>query len=328
MRRIAPGLMLFFLAPILGELVSGTLSPLEFFNPLIFLITIVPYGCAALITHEVMTRRMKGLVSLLLLGLAYGLFFEGIITRVIFNPNWEGLGALAEYGHVYGVNWTLAIGLVHFHCVISILAAILLTEMMYPSRRHESWISKPLLIGCVIALPAWTIVLALLSPYMPPLPGAILVVLLTAALVFAALRIPEQPFTPHGCPTPPPIVFGLLGVVNMSLVMVGVFILPEIDIRPPLVVTMLALLVLDMVSFALLMRWSDSGAAWDDRHRFALIVGLLSFFILFGFVQDIGESFTGSSIVSVVTVVLLWRLGRRVTTDSSASLLHGKGGLQ
>ena len=43
MKRIAPGLVLLFMGPLLGELVSGHQSPLQFTDPFNFLITALPY---------------------------------------------------------------------------------------------------------------------------------------------------------------------------------------------------------------------------------------------------------------------------------------------
>ena len=108
-----PAQVLFFLSPVLGEVVSSYQSPLQFLNPLSFVITVFPYGCGALIVRELLVRRRKGWISLVLLGLAFGLFFEGIVTRVIFNPAWEDLGALATYTHLHGFNWTLAVASQH-----------------------------------------------------------------------------------------------------------------------------------------------------------------------------------------------------------------------
>jgi hypothetical protein len=101
-----PALVLFLLSPVMGELVSAFLSPLEFLHPLRLAITLVPYGCGAITAREIVIRWRKGFTSLVLLGLAFGLLFEGIVTRVLFNPNWgelelcpatDGRMALAGY---------------------------------------------------------------------------------------------------------------------------------------------------------------------------------------------------------------------------------------
>ena len=146
--RLPPALVLFLLSPILGELVSAFLSPLEFFHPLRLAITVVPYGCGAIVARELVVRRGKGFASVLLLGLAFGLFFEGIVTRVLFNPEWGGLGPLARYGRAFDFHWVLAVGIVHFQAMISIVCPILLTELLYPGKRNSPWIGTPGLILC------------------------------------------------------------------------------------------------------------------------------------------------------------------------------------
>jgi hypothetical protein len=189
LKNPTPAQVLFFLSPVLGELVSSYQSPLQFINPLSFLITIFPYGCGALLVRELLVRRRKGWISLVLLGLAFGLFFEGIVTRVIFNPGWQDLGALATYTHLHGFNWTLAVGIVHFQATISIICAILLAEMLFPDRRHESWVSMRALVRCAVVLPGWTLVIGAFVSYMPPLPGALALIGVVGALIALALVI-------------------------------------------------------------------------------------------------------------------------------------------
>ena len=48
LRNMSPGLALFLLAPILGELVSGHQGPFEFINPIAWLLASMPYGLGAL----------------------------------------------------------------------------------------------------------------------------------------------------------------------------------------------------------------------------------------------------------------------------------------
>jgi hypothetical protein len=140
---------LFFLSPVMGELVSAFLSPLEFLDPVRLAITLVPYGCSAIAAREIVVRRRKGFASLLLLGLAFGLLFEGIVTRVLFNPQWGKLGPLASYGRAHGFSWVLAVGIVHFQAMVSIVCPVLTVEPLFPARRRESWVGGPtLLLSC------------------------------------------------------------------------------------------------------------------------------------------------------------------------------------
>lgn len=316
LERLTPAQTLFFLSPLLGEVVSGYLSPAELFNPLILVITVFPYGCGALIVRELLVRRGKGWISLLLLGLAFGLFFEGIVTRVLFNGDWQDLGALAGYTHVYGFNWTLAVGIVHFQAMISIVCAILLAEMIYPERRHDSWISTRTLKRCGLVLPGWALVIGAFVPFIPPLPGALALIGLVGVLIALALVIPAEPFAPREHSVPSPAVFGLVGGIGMTLIMLGTYVLPDWKSRPAMPVTLGILLGLVVIELAVLTALNHGGAAWSDRHRLALVMGFLAFFVVFCILQDL-EGFTGRALIGVVTIWQLRRLWRHVVARES-----------
>lgn len=310
--RISPGLLLFLLAPVLAELLSGHKSPLEFFNPLSLVILSLPYGCGALICRELVVRWRKGRFSLVLLGIAYGIYEEGVVVRSIFNPNWGELGQLAGYSHVAGVTWTYAELLIHFHVVVSIAASVMLVEIMYPEQRHQRWISDKTLIGCVIGLLLWIPAGVWMTSYFPPIHLYILAWLTIFALAGAARYIPAHPLPPRTVAVPRPRWFWLLGALNMTIFFFTVFLTAQHG-TPPYFVTALLLLVLDGVTVLLVLRWSGNGVSWDDRHRLALIAGELSFFIYACFDHDI-QKWEGLSIVGFLAGFALWYLNRCVKT--------------
>lgn len=310
-KRIPPGLVLFLLAPILGELLSGHQPPLEFFNPLSLVILSLPYGCGALICRELVIRWGKGRFSLLLLAVAYGIYEEGIVVRSFFNPNWGELGHLGEYSHAAGVTWTYAELLIHFHVLVSITASVVLAEMLYPEERHQSWISTKKLIFCFAALLLWIPAGFLMTSYIPPIELYILTWLTIFILMWAARHLPAQLLRPRTVSVPRPRWFWLLGALNMSIFFFTVFLTPQHDI-PPFYVTALFLLVLDGVTLWLVLRWSGNGFAWNDRHRLAFIAGGLSFFIYACIDHDL-EKWEGLSIVGIIAIIALWQLNRRVT---------------
>ncbi len=310
MKRVPPALALLLIAPALGELVSGHQTPLEFLNPLNFIILSLPYGIGALVCRELMVRWHKGRLSLLLLGIAFGIYEEGVVVRSLFNPNWSELGALARYGYVGGVNWTWSEMLVHFHALISIFASVMLVEIMYPALRRRSWVSKRGFIACVAGLMAWVPLGWLMTSYRPPVAWYALAWVAVLALGWAAYRLPARPFASSGRRSAPPFAFLLLGFVNMSVVFLAVFLTAEQG-RPPLALTASLLLLFDALALWLALRWSDYGHAWDDRHRLALVAGFLGFFIWFSVDHDL-EQWRGASIVGVLTVVGLLLLARSV----------------
>jgi hypothetical protein len=321
MKPPPPGLTLFLLAPVLGELVSGHQGPLEFLNPIALLVFSLPYGCGALICRELMVRWGKGWGSLLLLGLAYGIYEEAVVVRSLFNPQWEELGAMAEYGYAAGINWTWSFMVLHFHTVISIAASVMLAEILYPARRRgERWLNNWTFGLAALYLLLWTPLGWWMTDYRPPELHYVLSIAAIGALGAAAWRLPAPSITP-ALPqrkTPAAFWFFLIGCLNTPVIFIGIALSAEHG-WPPLVVTLAALCAVDAMTLWLVWVLSGRGAGWEDRHRLALVAGLLAFFLFFGTAQDF-EQFKGHSIVALLAVIGLWRIrraSRRVPASGS-----------
>src|SRR5512140_813410 len=74
-RRISPALALWLIAPIFGELVSGSTPLNEYLSPFTLVLCML-YGSGALLIREMLIRWGKNWRSLLLLGAAYGIYEE------------------------------------------------------------------------------------------------------------------------------------------------------------------------------------------------------------------------------------------------------------
>jgi hypothetical protein len=133
--KISPVWVLFFLAPAIGELLSGSAPPAEFFNPISLLLLSCLYGSGALLARELKVRWNKGYVSLFILGAAYGVIEEGLMVKTFFDPGWMDLGILGVYGRWYDVNWVWAEWLTIYHAIFSIVIPITLTELAFPDLR-------------------------------------------------------------------------------------------------------------------------------------------------------------------------------------------------
>ncbi|UCH42534.1 MAG: hypothetical protein JSW16_06915, partial [Dehalococcoidales bacterium] len=131
MKRVWPPVVLFFLAPAVGELLSGSAPPSEFFSPFGLTVLTVLYGGGAILVRELTIRWRKGWMSLLILGAAYGIIEEGLLVKSFFDPGWQDIGILGSYGRWAGVNWVWSLELTIYHAVISICIPILLTELMF-----------------------------------------------------------------------------------------------------------------------------------------------------------------------------------------------------
>lgn len=143
-----PVLVLLVLSPAIGELLSGSSPPLQFFNPVFFLLLVGLYGCGALLVRETVARRRLNAVGLLLLGAAYGVVEEGLTCKSFFNLHWTDTGFLSVYGRGWGVNWVWTFGLTVYHMVVSIAVPVFLTEALFPLRAREPWLQRR---GWVIA---------------------------------------------------------------------------------------------------------------------------------------------------------------------------------
>jgi hypothetical protein len=308
-KKVPPGVALLLIGPLLGELVSGHQTLLEFINPLNFIVSALPYGFGAIICRELKTRWGKGWCSLALLGIAFGLYEEAIVARSFWDPHWSELGALGDYSYWQGVCWVYAEVLIHFHLTISIISSVVLTEILCFDQRLERWVNDQGLAACFVGLALWMPVLMAVNPFMPHLSGFVLSWITIAGLAYAAWRFPARVFPRREGRSVPPFWYGVVAAANMTIVFVTVFMLPEQNPSwlPGWPVMFAFVALLDALTFWLIMRWSGNGTDWDDRHKLAMVIGMLSFFIVFTGLKDLGQSLSGC-IVAVVTTWGLWKL--------------------
>ncbi len=137
-----PVLVLLVLSPAIGELLSGSSPPQQFFNPLFFVLLVGLYGCGALLVRETVARWQLNSAGLLLLGAAYGIIEEGLTCKSFFNPYWTDTGFLSVYGRAAGVNWVWTFGLTVYHMVVSVTVPIFLTEAVFSGRAKDPWLER------------------------------------------------------------------------------------------------------------------------------------------------------------------------------------------
>jgi hypothetical protein len=298
----SPAAMLFLLAPLIGELLSGSAPPVEFFHPFGFVLLTSLYGSGALVIRELRVRWNKGIGTTLLLGAAYALIEEGLMVASFFNPEWPDLGQLSVYGRWLGVNWVWAVMLTMYHAVYSIAIPISLVELVYSDRRTQSWVS-PRTFRIVFGLFVSVIVLGffgftVLTGYTPPIIPYLVTIMLVFLVGYAAYHLPAA--WGHGDTAMlPPKLLCLLGVAGTFLFFFGCWLMPSIIPSWPL--GLLILLMLLSLAIAFLIRYQ-----WDRAsvyHRFALVGGALAFFMVFAPLQEFDttrmDNTTGMTLIGV-----------------------------
>jgi hypothetical protein len=280
-RSVPPGLALFLIAPVIGELVSGSTSIFEFLDPITTVTIFMLYGFGALVARELVVRWGRGWPSLLALGAAYGIFEEGTLVQSFFDPTWKDLGVLADYGWFAGMNWVWTENLIVFHSLISVGASVTLVNVLMPDRRHDRWLTRGWwwVSGVGLAL-VWV----LWETYTVYEPGwwRLACLIGIGGLAVFARRFPDpvQLIAPPSVPVRPrPVGYFLLGFfgwVGQSVLIFG----PAEGgtLSPGLVVVALVLWGVGIGAWVLFR--NRAGSAWTDRDRVALASGGLVFFLI------------------------------------------------
>jgi len=311
MRRLrsSPVLFVFLLAPVLGELLSSSMPIPEFLVG--WLPMAVLYGCGALLTREAAIRWGAGWAGIILLGVAYGIYEEGLVARSFFDPEWADLGALGEYGRAGGVNWLWAELLTLFHAAVPIASTLLIADVVFPDRRGIPWLRRRGLMWCAVGLGVWLPLGAIgfMDAGAAPLGVTAIVI---GLLVLAAARVRAPILQPGDRSAARPYRFFLAGLAGTAVVFLGIYLPADsYTTDPSSVADWLVTGIGVAIGVALVTVWvvSRSGrfGTWDDRHRVALVWGILGFLSFL-------TSFAGGPFglaVGVGTMYAMWRLHRR-----------------
>lgn len=315
-RFLSPAIVLLFLSPIIGELLSGSAPPAEFFNPLGFAMLTILYGGGAILVRELTHRWGKGWPTLLVLGAAYGIAEEGLMCKSFFDPNWMDLGTLGSYGRWIGVNWVWSLELTIYHCVFSIAIPILLAGILFPTWRDRTWISRRKLIILAILWAANGLFIFLfISPYRPAASHYLLTLVIMVGLGVLAWQLPHPKVVINEESSRAARAFWFLpvGFVGTLALFFLVWVVPKSGIHPLLTMSLMTGLVI-LVGW-LVLRMSGGGA-WTGRHKLAIASGALGFFILLAPLQELDktrtDNTTGMTVVALVMAIFLIWLALRI----------------
>lgn len=310
-RRVAPAVGLFLLAPLVAEFLLGNLPVTMLYS----LVGLAPlYGGGALLIREVVRRTGRGWPTILLLAAAYGVVEEGIATQSLFDAGYAGQHLLAA-GYVpalgIAVPWTMFV--LTLHTAWSIATPIALVEVLAGDRGREPWLKLPgLVVAAVLFVagvaftrvfsaatdgyhaPAWLLVEA----------GVAVVVLVVVAFVVG--RRPAAPLPGHA---PAPWVCGLV-----ALAAGAVFFLAE---ALPGSWGVAAWIVLFTAVATFVSRWARRDG-WSPAHILGLAGGALLTYAWHAFVETPVVPVTpgvdrAGDIVFGLAAVLLLGVAVRVT---------------
>jgi hypothetical protein len=311
LKRCFPALALFLLAPAVGEVLLGNLA----FSQLpMFLPVLAPmYGGGALLIREVTRRAGRGPVTMLILGVAYGLVEEGLADQMLFNHNYAGHDEMgATYIPALGIGGWLTIGVLTMHAVWSTNVGITVVEALFPERAETPWLGRTGL-GVTATVFVLGVVVVMWGSYNDEhffaAPAQLIATAVAiVALVAVAFRI--RPRASLGGATPKPWIVGVVAFAAASLF------LNTVDL--PGWWSAVAAATLLAVTITVMSRWCRQHG-WGREHRLALAAGAILTYawVGFGMTPETAAKTTGDYVVNT-----LLALGSVALVALAARRLH------
>jgi hypothetical protein len=288
-----PALVLYLLAPAVGELLSGSSPPAEYFTVFGFTLMTLLYGGGALLARELKVRWGKGIGTLMLLGASYGILEEGLMVASFQNPNWMDIGLLGSYGRWLGINWVWTVELTFYHSLVSVTIPVLLVELMYPTRNSEPWVhgrwtwALPILFLADIVFGYF--VFPTVTGFYPPIAPYMFLVMMAGVFIFLAKRFPRDWARNGVKPMRPPLFYTVVCFFAALSCGVIFWVFPNVFTFPlgPLAVILVGVLfILGFLRYLVGFNWSES----EPIHRYSLVLGCLLLFTISTVIQELDQT--------------------------------------
>lgn len=318
-------LLLLFLPPMLGELLSGSEPPIPFFTGgIIFLVLL--YGCGTVLIREAKARW--GLQwSVIFLAVGYGIVEEGTMVQSFFNVDHVDLGVLSGYGMYFGVQWPWSIALTVYHATVSTLIPIVIVEYLWPEFKGPV-LGRRGIILCLtgyIFVIVFFLVVGVGLREMPPfytyqfsyltnvVTLAVVVLLIWLAHRFRKSRVQTKAHLFS------PFKFGFIGFWAMFINLFLPNILAENQVSGTTTIFVQVVWVTLLLLFAYFQIYNENTT---KRHIVSLVFGCLLFFIVLTPLHEFGMSgnpdpTTGMMAVGIIALILLFIWRRRVLRKES-----------
>ena len=277
--RIKAILVLGLLAPVLGEILTGSSPPLHFFKPIFFLFLLGMYGCGVLLIRDLVRTRNLGWLNIAVLGLAYGMIEEGLILTSFYNLAWGGVRPLGTYGYFLGINWIWAIFSSFVHLSLTVFSSIVLVESLFPELIDKEWLTpkQRWVAGSFFALSfifGYHLFTNVLYPdYNPPFLSYLLVAGLVVLIIKKGLTLKSRVGLEQTSSVPHPCHYFLVGFWGSLVSIIIPYASTKIGI-PSLVTILLMLGVIFGGGYFILSGIKKFGG-WTATDRLVLASGIM-----------------------------------------------------
>ncbi len=316
-RLRSPWVVLFFLSPLLAELMTSSAPPLEFFNPVGFFFICTWYGCGVLFIREIAFRKRLNWEGILFLGMGFGILEEAIFVKTFFDPHAVDLGIFATFGRIAGINIPWAAYLTLFHGLHSILFPILMTYILFVNDIKRPWLSKRGVTLCGIILSAFSVIGWFLfdpaesgTPYIPSSTHFVASLAVIFVIGLISLQFTNSGYYLSKITKKLRRTLLFLGIITGFLFSFGVWIVA--DLFRNVIIS-----VFYVVVIALIIMYTEKRIIKNNLPSFCyFIIGNLLVWSFLGFLQEfsgaLGMSVTGIGFI-VFFCALVWHLNTLYT---------------
>src|SRR5260370_10351554 len=148
MKHLKPVITLMLITPFLTEVLTTNVSITAMLHPKVLLAMMtIGYGFAVLLLRELAIRMKAGVASMVLLGLIYGMYNEGLIAKTFLRVHGVRITTSDSYGLYGGVGTAWALSISTWHAFFAFLFPIVIVYSLYPREREERWLN-----GAVLAV--------------------------------------------------------------------------------------------------------------------------------------------------------------------------------
>jgi len=325
-RRIGPALALMFLAPLIAEVLPGATRISSLF---VYPIEVCIWGGGALLIREAVRRFGLGWLHTLFLALALSLIEECIVQQTSLAPMVFQAVPGEPFARAFGVNYVYFLWALGYEATFVVLVPIMLTELMFRSRRAQPWLRRPgyivvsviFVAACFPAWYSWTQIARVqifkMPAYNPPVVAISIALFAIVLLILFAIgpsrfrfQAARQPLAPL-----PPWALALCGFIAATLWYGLVLLAFGIDPKFPPAIPVIAGLAVAATVIYLLPRFA-AHQAWSDAHRMGIAFGTIVGAMMVSFVGFIYATLPldlyGTIVLDALALIGLMRLAMRL----------------
>jgi hypothetical protein len=304
--KFSPAWILFFVAPIVGELLPGVSSPFKFINPITSFFLFALYGGGAILCRELTVRTGRGWPTILGLSAVVVLLKEGVMTASLFSPDLPG--SLANYGRFLGVNWVWLVQSLLFESVFALAIPILMVNLLFPQRRNEAWLNTTGALWAIgLLLSSLLLSVFFVSSYHPWFLYYLITLAVAAGIAVGAINLPYTFRLTTNRAVAAPYIFGILAFLGTLAFAVITWLLPHSPF--PALVEIAVLVILAGYIGKTVLEMSGNAQKWMDSQQAALLSGALAFYVLLAPFKEWfppeGQEMHGMTFIAVGAVVFL-----------------------